>query len=107
MSHHAASHHPAAHHLEITASHLEGNSGLGRYVFLPGSPGRAAGLASGFLDHRVLENRRGHDVHLGYLERGDLRVDVAAVATGMMVYFYRRGWLGSGRDDKEDDSDER
>ena len=30
-----------AHHLQIDASHLTGNGDLGRYVLLPGSPGRA------------------------------------------------------------------
>lgn len=72
-----------AHHLEIEPEKLAGNDGLGRYVFLPGSRDRAARMARRFHDAQALENRRGLDVHVGRLVRGDLSVDVAAVPTGM------------------------
>ncbi len=72
-----------AHHLEIGPGEMAGNDGLGRYVFLPGSPDRAARVARRFDDARRLDNRRGLGVHLGRLHRDGLAVDVAAVPTGM------------------------
>ncbi len=68
-----------AHHVELDEQHLEGNGGLGRYVLLPGSPDRAARIATRLTDVQVVDNRRKLTVHLGRF--GDL--DVAAVPTGM------------------------
>jgi uridine phosphorylase len=72
-----------AHHLCIERSHLEGNDGRGRVVFVPGSSARAAQIAEHFEDRQVHTNPRGLDVYLGTLRRGDLSVDVATVPTGM------------------------
>lgn len=72
------------HHITASAEDLEGNQGLGRYVFLPGSDGRAASIAQRFNDLEVRKSHRGHNVYLGWLEAPDgARVDVAAVASGM------------------------
>lgn len=73
----------SAHHLEIDPSAMAGNGDIGRYVFLPGSPDRAARVARRFGRAERLSNRRGLDVHLGQLPRDGKAVDVAAVATGM------------------------
>jgi uridine phosphorylase len=73
----------AAHHLEIDAAVMAGNQGLGRYVLLPGSPGRCNRIAAHLQDVVVHQNRRRHDVVTGTLVRNGLRVDVAAVPTGM------------------------
>lgn len=72
-----------AHHLEIGPDEIAGNDGLGRYVLLPGSPGRARRIGTRLLDTVVMPNSRAHNVVLGQLERGGKRVDVAAVPTGM------------------------
>jgi uridine phosphorylase len=72
-----------AHHLEIDDTHMAGNGDLGRYVFLPGSPGRAARLADMFEDRTTVATSRGLDSHYGRLVRGDVSVDVAVVPTGM------------------------
>jgi uridine phosphorylase len=72
-----------AYHLEIDPEHMEGNGGLGRYVFLPGSPKRAARMAERFTDGFKVSNSRQLDSHYGKLVRGDLAVDVAVVPTGM------------------------
>lgn len=69
----------SAHHLEIDHSHLTGNRGVGRYVLLPGSPGRAALIGDLLDDHRVVSNRRRMDVHLGRHQG----IDIAVVPTGM------------------------
>jgi len=72
-----------AYHLEIDETHLQGNGGLGRYVFLPGSPKRAARLAERFEDLLTVRNSRALDSHWGRLVRGDVSVDVGVVPTGM------------------------
>ncbi len=74
-----------SYHLGIDSSHLRGNSGLGRYVFLPGDRGRAARIADRFeVTDRVLSSR-GHDSHLGVLRSADgsRSVDVLSVSSGM------------------------
>ena len=74
-----------AYHLEIDDTHMAGNDGLGRYVFLPGSPKRAARLADMFEDRTTVDTSRGLDSHYGRLIRGDVSVDVAVLPTGMGV----------------------
>jgi uridine phosphorylase len=71
------------HHLPITAEHVKGNGDLGRVFFLPGSDGRARRLSEHFRGCEVFTHERQHNVYLGHLERGDQRVDVASVSTGM------------------------
>lgn len=70
-------------HLSATAAHFEGNGGLGRYVFLPGSPGRARQIGEGFQNLEVVRHARGHDVHLGTIDGVAGPIDVASVSTGM------------------------
>lgn len=72
-----------AHHLEIGPETLEGNHGLGRYVLLPGSPGRSARIAERLRDARRIENRRRLDVHVGAFETPTGDLDIAVVPTGM------------------------
>ena len=72
-----------AHHLEIGREEIAGNGGLGRYIFLPGSPDRAARIAQRFDEATAVANRRGLSVQLGSIEHEGQRVDVAAVPTGM------------------------
>jgi uridine phosphorylase len=75
--------HDEAHHIQVGPEALEGNDGLGRYVLLPGSPGRARRIGGRLLDTVEMPNTRGHNLITGRLERDGQSVDVAAVATGM------------------------
>lgn len=70
-------------HLEASPEDFEGNEGRGRFFMLPGSRSRAAAIASAFSEHRVKPHPRGHDLHLGVVERDGKRIDVGVVSTGM------------------------
>lgn len=70
-------------HLDALPEDFAGNEGRGRFFMLPGSRSRAAAIAGAFADHRVKTHPRGHDLHLGVLERHGKRVDVGVVSTGM------------------------
>ncbi len=72
-------------HISANSSALQGNDGHGRYVFLPGSRGRAKKISERFSDLSVLTNSRGHDIYLGKLEGDNAAIDVAAVSSGMGV----------------------
>ncbi len=72
-----------AHHLQIGPDEVSGNDGRGRVFLLPGSPGRAAKIATHFSDVRVCENPRRMDVHLGTLELDGVKIDIASAPTGM------------------------
>lgn len=71
------------HHINATPSDLEGNNGIGRYVILPGSDGRAQEIAKQFENMRVLPHPRCHNLYLGEIQVGDRKVDVATISTGM------------------------
>lgn len=71
------------HHVALTTDHLEGNRGRGRFVFLPGSEGRAARIAERFEAVEVVPSDRRHSAYLGSIPAPTGPVDVAAVATGM------------------------
>lgn len=73
-------------HITAQPADFEGNGGRGRYLLLPGSPGRAAAIAQRFEGATVKAHPRGHDLHLGSLPASDGaggRVDVGCIATGM------------------------
>ncbi len=70
-------------HINATDKDFAGNQGIGRYVFLPGSDGRAQEIASHFQAKRTLPHPRGHHVYLGTLEFEGHSIDVAAVSSGM------------------------
>jgi len=74
-----------SYHLGLGPTHLAGNDGRGRYVFLPGDRSRAERIAARFeVTERVL-SPRGHDSHLGVLRSkdGSRSVDVLAISSGM------------------------
>ena len=76
------------HHILLAPEHLEGNGGLGRYVLIPGDPGRAERIAAGLVDVERRANPRGHDAHLGRFEppgaeTGSEAIDVLVIASGM------------------------
>lgn len=71
------------HHINADRSHFEGNGDIGRYIFLPGSDGRAAEIAERFENRRVLTHPRHHNLYLGEIEVNGVKVDVGSVSTGM------------------------
>lgn len=71
------------HHITATEADLAGNDGKGRYVFLPGSDGRAKEIADHFSDVRVCPSARAHNLYLGVLDTPNGPVDVASVSSGM------------------------
>jgi|GEM_PF-345029 len=77
------------HHMSITRDDIAGNDGIGRYILLPGSDGRAASIAEHFSGLQVREHGRRHNYYSGTLDcSGRLAgesgtVDVAVVSTGM------------------------
>ncbi len=71
------------HHISATKADLEGNQGRGRFVFLPGSDGRAKEISERFRDVRVCPSARAHNLYLGVLDTPSGPLDVASVASGM------------------------
>jgi len=71
------------HHIAATQDDLAGNGEIGRYVFMPGSDGRAKEIASHFQKTTTKEHPRGHNVYLGTLTANKQKIDVAAVSSGM------------------------
>lgn len=70
-------------HMNATHADLAGNEGIGRYIFLPGSDGRARKLAEQFENLVIKEHPRGHHLYLGTLSDGEDKIDVAAISSGM------------------------
>jgi len=67
-------------HLGINADDMLGNGGVGRYVLLPGSDGRAEQIAQRLSGVTVRRHARGHHCYLGQL---DDSIDVMVVSSGM------------------------
>jgi len=72
-----------AQHINATHEDFAGNQGIGRYIFMPGSDGRAKEIASHFNNMETKFHPRGHNVYLGTLEFEGQTIDVAAVSSGM------------------------
>ncbi|MHB1948369.1 MAG: phosphorylase family protein, partial [Gammaproteobacteria bacterium] len=71
------------HHINATPADLDGNNGIGRYIFLPGSEGRAKEIADRFDRVDVKHHQREHNLYLGTIKADGKKIDVAAIATGM------------------------
>ncbi len=71
------------HHMNITEDDIKGNNGIGRYIILPGSNGRAEKIAGYFYNVSVKKHPRCHNFHMGYVKVNGREIDVAAVASGM------------------------
>ena len=72
------------HHINATVADLEGNDGIGRYIFFPGSDARSQAISEHFSDVRVLESPRKHNLYLGTLQgEAGAAIDVAAISSGM------------------------
>jgi uridine phosphorylase len=70
-------------HISASKDDLAGNDGIGRYILLPGSDGRAKAIAEHFNDVHVKTHARAHNVYLGSLQHQGKNIDVATVASGM------------------------
>lgn len=71
------------HHINATQEDLEGNNGVGRYIFIPGSDGRAKEIADHFENAVVKHHKREHNLYLGTIKVDGKKIDVAAVSSGM------------------------
>lgn len=71
------------HHMNATAQDLAGNNGIGRYILLPGSDGRAKEISQHFNDLIIKMHPRGHNLYLGTIEDNGKKIDVATIASGM------------------------
>jgi uridine phosphorylase len=70
-------------HMKASYEDFEGNNGIGRYIFMPGSDGRAKQIADKFSDVSVNEHSRRHNIYKGTLAHNNKKIDVAAVSSGM------------------------
>lgn len=73
----------APEHMDANEDDFVGNGALGRFVLLPGSPGRADKMADRLSNRRTKSHPRGHDLHLGSWDLEGKSIDVATIATGM------------------------
>lgn len=71
------------HHLNATPHDLEGNRGIGRYILLPGSDGRAKEIADHFSNITVKTHPRGHHLYLGTIQGPSHAIEVATLSSGM------------------------
>lgn len=71
------------HHINVTQEDLAGNNGIGRYILLPGSDGRARQIADHFDKVTIKKHPREHNVYLGTIKHERKKIDVAVVHTGM------------------------
>lgn len=72
-----------AHHINVSEEDLQGNNGIGRYILLPGSDGRAKKFAELFNDVEVKESPRGHNLYKGTIKHNGKLIDIASISTGM------------------------
>ncbi|QSH41122.1 nucleoside phosphorylase [Lentisphaerota bacterium ZTH] len=72
--------------LHITATHEDmcGNDGRGRYIFVPGSDGRAKKISE-YFDQvtAVRKSSRGHNLYIGTITRDGTTIDIGVISTGM------------------------
>ncbi|MEM3341868.1 MAG: nucleoside phosphorylase [Thermoplasmata archaeon] len=74
------------HHIRLLPEHLQGNGAIGRYILLPGCPGRAKMLSEMFdIYEEAIITPRQNNTYLGKLKCPELGrdIDVAVTSTGM------------------------
>lgn len=89
-------------HINATPADFEGNHGLGRYVLMPGSDGRAKEIAAHFDNLQVKTHERGIHLYLGSLQTEGETIEVASIASGigcpsMEIYLHELFQLGAKR----------
>lgn len=70
-------------HINATPDDFLGNNGIGRYILLPGSDGRAKEISQHFDNVTVKHHGRAHHLYLGTLYCDGKTIDVATVSSGM------------------------
>lgn len=75
--------HFTPYHINASEADMKGNDEIGRYVFLPGSNGRAEEIAQHFDNLKVKKHARGHHLYLGEIHHKGQKIEVASIATGM------------------------
>lgn len=70
-------------HINAHEEDLLGNEGIGRYILLPGSDGRAFEIAQRFENVKMKKHPRGHNLYMGEIKHKGQSIDLAVVATGM------------------------
>jgi uridine phosphorylase len=70
-------------HINATRKDLEGNHGIGRYVFITGSDQRAKQISQHFQHVEVRSHNRQHNLYLGTLDTSHGTIDVVSVSSGM------------------------
>ncbi|MDR3478574.1 MAG: nucleoside phosphorylase [Gammaproteobacteria bacterium] len=70
-------------HINASPEDMGGNNGIGRYILLPGSDGRAQEIARHFTSMVVKPHYRAHNLYLGTLLCDGKKIDVATVSSGM------------------------
>jgi len=75
--------HFTPHHINAVPDDLAGNEGVGRYILLPGSDGRAKEIAQSFDDLIIKPHPRGHHLYLGTILHEGKKIAVATLASGM------------------------
>lgn len=75
--------HFTPHHINATKEDLNGNNGIGRYILLPGSNGRAKEISQYFDNLTIKPHARGHNLYLGTLACAGRTIEVATIASGM------------------------
>lgn len=71
------------HHINATVDDLAGNDGIGRYILLPGSNGRAQEISQHFDNLFIKPHSRGHNLYLGTINYEGKKIDVATIPSGM------------------------
>lgn len=89
-------------HINANADDLAGNDGIGRYIFIPGSDGRARDIAQQFDHLTVKAHPRCYNLYLGTISHQGKTIDVASIASGigcpsMDIIFYELSQLGGKR----------
>ena len=70
-------------HINANSDDFKGNNGIGRYILLPGSDGRAEKIAEKFKNVEVKKHSRRHNLYKGTYEYNGKEIDVAVISTGM------------------------
>lgn len=70
-------------HINAAPEDFQGNGANGRYIFFPGSDGRAKQIAERFSNVVVKEHPRRHNLYMGTIEEDGQTIDVASISSGM------------------------
>lgn len=70
-------------HMNACKEDFLGNNGIGRYILMPGSDGRAKQIAEKFENVKVKEHSRRHNLYIGELKTPNGKIDVASISSGM------------------------